>query len=188
MDFNVTAQSGNGYTHLWDVSTVEVFDGGFALDKDNLPATLRVLPRGTLLSVDLAERTAKVVKTATIAEALTTSATEVRIKKGSLLVKGDVIGYGNKSVTVGDISTDADDYDSFSITANALGAIAVNEVVQSFVGTTAVPVAGFNYADVKIDLYPSVSVIFKVYKVESDKLPYPISKAIVSALNLCQIL
>lgn len=188
MDYKVTPQSGNSYTHLWDVSTVEVYDGGFLLDKSNLPVAMKVVPRGAFMAVDLEERKASVVKTVELHEAVTAASTTVKVKKGSLLVKNDVIGVGEKSVTIGDINSSDSMFDSFDIEANALGAVAVGGVLQSFKDGKAVKVDGFNYTDVKIDAQPSVSVIFRVFKVESDRLPYPITDEIVSSLKHCQIL
>lgn len=188
MDYKVTPQSGNSYTHLWDVSTVEVYDGGFLLDKSNLPANLKAIPRGAFLAVDLEERKASVVKTVALHEAITAATTTVKVKKGSLLVKNDVVGAGSKFVTVGDINTSDSDFDSFEITANDLGAVAIDTALQSFKNGKAMQADGFNYADVKIDAEPSVSVIFKVYKVESDRLPFPITDEIVASLKHCQIL
>jgi hypothetical protein len=188
MDYKLTPQSGNGYTHLWDVSTIEVYDGGFLLDKSNLPANMKAIPRGAFLAVDLEERKASVVKTVALQEAITASTTTVKVKKNSLFAKNDVVGVGSKFVTVGDINTSDSDFDSFEITANALGAVAVEAVLQSFKDGKAMRVDGFNYADVKIDAEPSVSVIFKVYKVEFERLPFPITDEIIASLKHCQIL
>ncbi|MFV0536831.1 MAG: hypothetical protein ACK5M3_05585 [Dysgonomonas sp.] len=188
MDFKSTPQNGNSYLHVWDVSTVKVYDGGFLLTKSNLPVGLKELPKATFLKVDLEERTAKAIKTVSLFEAITAASTEVKIKKGSLLVKNDVIGTGSKTVTVGDIDTSDAEYDSFAITADALGELEINATLQEFASGKPVNPDGFNYTDVKIDAQPSVSVVFKVYGVVSERLPFPITDEIIDSLKLCQIL
>lgn len=188
MDYEVIPQSGKSYTHIWDVSTVEVYDGGFLLDKSNLPAGLKVLPRGAFMAVDLEERTAIVVKTATLHDAITPASEVVRVAKGSLLTVGDIIGKADKFVTVGAIDSSNDEYDSFEIIAGALGELPISDVLQSYVNEAVASVDGFNYGDVKVDAQPTVSVIFKVFKVESKRLPFPITDEIISSLKHCQIL
>ena len=49
MNYKETAQSGNSYTHQWDVATTEVFDGGFLFDLATVPAGTEKLPRGSYL-------------------------------------------------------------------------------------------------------------------------------------------
>ncbi len=132
MNYSVTDQSGNSYTHMWDVASAKTFDGGFRLSTTKLPDALKTLPRGTFLKVDHAERTATVVKTAVLHEAITAESTSAKIKKGALLVATDVLGIGTKAVVVGAIDTSNAAYDSFTINAGSLGALAKDSVLQTY--------------------------------------------------------
>ncbi len=85
------------------------------------------------------------------------------IKKGSLLVKNDVIGTSSNFVTVGDINTSNAEYDSFAITANALGELGIDSTLQEFVSGKLANPDGFNYTDVKIDAQPSVSLSMNIF-------------------------
>lgn len=188
MYFKRKEASGNSYTHLWDISTVRVYDGGFGLDKSNLPTDLNELPRGAILSVDLEERKARVIKTAELAETLTAESTKVKIGKGSLVDTGDTLGIGDKSVTVGALDTSNAGFDSFEIEANALGVAPIGTILSTFKDGKPVKAAGFNSRDVKLLGEDSVSVVYAVDKVESSRLPYPITESIIADLKQCLIL
>jgi hypothetical protein len=193
MDFKTTAQSGNSYSHMWDVSSMKMFDGGFALDKTNLPAGLTKLPKGVFLKADHTERTAKLIKTAVLYEAITTDSTAVKIKKGALLVATDVLGTGAKAVTVGTIDTSNAAYDSFAITAGALGALAEGAMLQTYdsagaSGKSAINPDGLNPFEVEIDTYPTCSIMFRADGVVTSRLPQAATAAIKSALPNVQFL
>lgn len=191
MDYKITPQSGNSYSHMWDVASTKTFDGGFLLDKSNLPAGLEKLPKGVFLKGDLNERIAKVVKTAVLQADVT--GTSVRVKKGSLLKSGDVVGIGDKAVAVGAINTSNAEYDSFTITADALGAAKAGDMLISFDGTGegAKPLLpnGLNPSDdVKIDAQPSVSIMYAADGIVKSRLPQAVTPEIESALKFCQFL
>lgn len=188
MYYKETPQNGNVYLHMWDVSTVKVYDGGFLLDKSNLPEGLRTLPKGTFLKVDLNNRTAKAVKTFLLFEAITSASTEVKVVKNSLLKKGDIIGTGNKKVTVSDIDTSNAEYDKFVITAGDLGALTSGATLQAFESGKLLNPDGFNYNDKPIEDETTVSVIYAVDGVVAERLPSPVTNEIVTALKHCQIL
>lgn len=185
MFYNVTNQSGNSYTHLWDIETAKQLDGGFLIT--NAPAGLDIIPRGTLVAVDQVERTAKVVRTAKVATAVTSSATSVKVSKGHNLAKGDVIGINGKSVTLGAITVGTD-YDSFTITAGALGELAIGDVLMSYDGTTACAVDGILTADAVVDANPTASVTFAAVGIKSAALPYPVGKEAKAQLPLCHFI
>lgn len=193
MDYKITPQSGNSYSHMWDVSSMKTFDGGFLLDKTNLPEGLEKLPKGIFLKGDFTERTAKVVKTAVVHEAVTTESTSVKVKKGALLVNGEFIGAGTKSVAVAGLDTSNADYDEITITANALGALSAGAVLQSYDAAgsnkNAVNPDGLNpVEEVKIDREPSVSIMFRADGIVTSRLPQGVTDAIKSALKYCQFL
>jgi len=193
MDYLNTAQSGNSYTHQWDVATVRVFDGGFLFDKATVPTGTEKLPRGSFLKVDQTERTAIMIKTATLQAALLIGDEVVKVTKGSLLIATDILGAAAKAVEIGTVDTSNADYDSFAITAGALGALAVGYVLQTYdsagaSGKVAVNPDGINYGDVAIDAQPTCSVIFEVKGIVPSKLPNAPTTAIKTALTFCQFL
>lgn len=193
MNYTNTAQSGNSYTHMWDVASTRQFDGGFLFDKTTVPTGTEKLPKGALLKVDLTERKATLIKTVVLHEALAADATVVKIKKGSLLIATDVIGNGAKAVTVGTITTSEADYDSFAITANALTTAAEGAVLQTYdaagsSGKSAVNPDGLNYAEVAIDAQPTCTVIFEAKGIVTASLPQSLTTAIKTALKFCQFL
>lgn len=193
MDYKETVQSGNSYTHQWDVATARVFDGGFLFDKATVPDGTEKLPRGVFLKVDQTERKASLIKTAELHEAIDDQATTVKVKKGALLVATDVLGTGEKAVTVGTIDTSNEDYDSFTIGANALGALDAGAVLQTYdaagaSGKSAVNPDGLNYREVELDAQPSCSVIYAVDGIVTSRLPQVATSAIKTALKFCQFL
>lgn len=192
MDYKETPQSGYSYIHMWDVSSTKEFDGGFLFDKSTVPAGTVKLPRGAFLKVDQVERKATLVKTAVLFEALTAVATAVKVKKGALLLATDILGIGTKSVLVGTIDTSNADYDSFAITANALGTLALGDTLQSYDAAgsnkNAINPDGLNYAEVVIDAQPSCTVIYAVDGIVTATLPQSATAAIKTALKFCQFL
>lgn len=192
MDYKETAQSGNSYIHMWDVASTKEFDGGFLFDKTTVPSGTEKLPRGAFLKVDQVERKATLVKTAVLYEALTSVATTVKVKKGALLLATDILGAGTKSVVVGSINTSNADYDSFVIVANALGTLALGDVLQTYDAAgsdkKAVNPDGLNYAEVVIDAQPSCTVIFGALGIVTEMLPQGATAVIKSSLKFCQFL
>ena len=189
MEYTFTPQSGNSYTHMWDVASTEAFDGGFLFDKTTVPEGTTKLPKGVFLKVDFVERIATLVKTAVLYEAITLASTAVKIKKNSLLLATDTVAIGEKFVTVGAIDTSNALYDSFAITAEDLGALAIGTVLQSCdeEGTLINP-DGMNYAEVLIDAEPSCNVIFKAYGIIPAALPQGVTDSIIAALKHCQFI
>ena len=193
MDYTNTAQTGNSYTHMWDVDTTREFEGGFLFDKTTVPVGTLKLAKGMLLKVDHVERKATLLKTAVLQAQLTALATEVRILKGSLLLATDVIGTAAIGITVGAIDTSNAGYDSFAITANDLGALAVGAILQTYDsaganGKVAINPDGLNYADITLDAQPSCTVIYEAKGVQTAKLPQGVTAAIKTALKFIQFI
>lgn len=193
MDYSITAQSGNSYTHMWDVASTREFEGGFLFDKTTIPSTVTVLPKSALLKVDQTERKATLIKTAELYEAITALSTTVKIKKNSLLLATDVIGTSDIAVTVGTIDSSNADYDSFTIVADTFGALDAGTVFQTYdaagaSGKSAVNPDGMNYADVSLDTNPTCSVIYEAKGVVPSALYQPLTSAIKTALKFCQFL
>lgn len=193
MDYKETAQSGNSYLHMWDVETTREFEGGFLFDKTTVPTGTVKIPKGAFLKVDHTERKAKLVKTAVLAAAITAATTEVRIKKGSLLLATDVVGIGAAAVTVGVIDGTNADYDAFTIVEESLGTAASGAVLQTYdsAGTTgkvAVNPDGLNYREIELDAQPSCSVIYEAKGIVASRLPQAVTSAIKTALKFMQFI
>ena len=193
MHITNTAQSGKSYIHMWDVDTTREFEGGFLFDKTSVPTGTLTVPKGSFLKVDQTERTAKLIKTVALHKALLTSDTEVQLEKGSLLLATDVIGTGAIGITVGAIDTSDADYDAITITANALGALAIGALLQTYdsAGATGkVPVNpdGLTYTEIELDAQPSCSVIYEAKGIQSANLPQKVTDAIKTALKFCQFI
>jgi hypothetical protein len=193
MDYKETAQSGNSYSHMWDVETTREFEGGFLFDKTTVPSGTLKLPKGVFLKVDHTERKATLVKTAVLAAAITAESTEVRIEKGSMLLATDVIGIGSAAVTVGAIDSSEEDYDSFDIVAQSLGTAASGAILQTYdsagaTGKVAVNPDGLNYREIDLDAQPSCSVIYEARGIVVSRLPQAITTAIKTALKFMQFI
>ena len=193
MDYTNTAQTGNSYTHMWDVATTREFEGGFLFDLATVPAGTLTLPKGALLKVDHVERKATLIKAPVLQAALLIGATEVRLKKGSLLLATDVIGTAAIGITVGTIDTSNADYDAITIVAGSLGALAVGTILQTYdsaggSGKYAINPDGLNYAEITLDAQPSCSVIYEAKGVQTAALPQGITAAIKTALKFMQFI
>lgn len=157
----------------WDEKTCVRRQGGFDLSKTNLPSGMTYLPKGAVLAVD-ANGYAVLVKTAKAYEAAEKSATTLKVHKGHALKVGDVVA----GATINAIAEGAD---CDTLTTTALGAaVKINDVVADANGAKAV---GLNYANVKIDECPSVTITVQAYEIEEDTLPYPVNEAIKTALT-----
>lgn len=164
---------------LWRESTCEWYTGGFQLDKANLPAGLTNLPKGTVVSIDFETRSAKVVKTVALYQALTATDTELRVSKSNILVQGDVIGTGGNTITVGAIDTSNAEYDAIAITAGELGELPAGTVLSESVSGT----VGFNYAPKPLKGTVAVSATIQAYEIQGKNLPFPVTDAIKELLT-----
>lgn len=187
MHYTESPQTGNSYSHMWDVASMKTFDGGFSFDKTTIPVGTEKLPKGVFLKADFTERTAKLVKTAKIAVAVLTTDTVVKIEKGHFLLATDKIGVGTKSVTVGVIDTSNEDFDAITIVANSLGALSVGDTLQSF-DTAIVNPDGLNPFEVELDTETSCSIMFRADGIVTSRLPQAPNAAIEAALKDCQFL
>lgn len=189
MDYKITPQSGNSYLHMWDVASIKTFDGGFLFDTASIPEGTERLPKGVFLKADFAEQKATLVKTAVVTKAVTTAATEVQIAKGHFLLATDVIGIGDKYVTVGTIDTSDDEYDAITIDANDLGELAKGTVLQLFdaEGEVINP-DGMSPVEIEIDGQPSCSIMFRADGIVTSRLPQAPTEEIKAALRDCQFL
>jgi len=193
MDYKETAQSGNSYSHMWDVATARIFDGGFLFDLTTVPTGTLALPKGAFLKVDQTERKATLIKTAVLHEAITDASTAIKIEKGSLLLATDVVGISDVAVTVGTIDDSDEDYDSFTIVADTFGVLDEGTILQTYdaagaSGKVAVNPDGINPFEVKLDAQPTCSVMYGVDGIVTARLPQAVTAAIKTALKFCQFL
>lgn len=154
--------------------------GGYMLDRINLPSSLKWLPKGAILKLSGdGKGNAIVVKTAKVAEKAEKQATKLKIASGSLFKVGDKIA----GATISAI-TSSDGVDTLTVSALANEA-AKGAVVSDFDKTKDI-VLGLSYDT--LDLRDPESEIpctptLQVMEVEEDSLPYPINDDIKTALN-----
>lgn len=155
--------------------------GGYMLDRTNLPSSLKWLPKGATLKLSGdGKGNAIVVKTAKVAEKAEKQATTLKIASGSLFKEGDKIA----GATISAISS-ADGVDTLTVSALANEA-AEGAVVSDFDKTKDI-VLGLSYDT--LDLRDPESEIpctptLQVMEVEEDSLPYPINDDIKRLLML----
>lgn len=152
--------------------------GGYDLDRTNLPATLKWVAKGTVLRLVTGGK-AQVVKTAKVTEKASKSATTLKIVSGSLFQVGDKIAGSTISAI-----TSSDGVDTLTVSALA-NEVAVNAIVSDYDKTKDV-LLGFSYDTLDIrDKEASIAATptLQVMEVEEDSLPYPINEDIKLGIN-----
>ncbi len=152
--------------------------GGYDLDRTNLPATLKFVAKGTVLRLVTGGK-AQVVKTAKVTERAEESATTLKIASGSLFEVGDKIA----GATISAI-TPSDGVDT--LTVSALGnAVDANAIVSDYDKNEDV-LLGFSYDTLDVrDQESSIAATptLQVMEVEEDSLPYPINDEIKEGIR-----
>lgn len=160
---------------VWNEKTCVRRTAGFDIDKTNLPADMKYLPKGAPLALDATGLKVVLVKTAKTVAVAESGATSVKVDKDHALVVGDVVA-GSE---ISQIDASNDEYDI--LTVSALGEeVAAGTVIAD---ANAEKVIGLNYATVKLDSYPSCTLTIQAYEIEEDTLPYPVNDAIKTALT-----
>lgn len=152
--------------------------GGYDLDRTNLPATLKWVAKGTVLRLVTGGK-AQVVKTAKVTERAIKNATTLKIASGSLFKVGDKIAGATISAIV---SNDGVDTLTVSELANE---VAANAIVSDYDKTKDV-LLGFSYDTLDVrDQESSIAATptLQVMEVEEDSLPYPINEDIKLGIN-----
>lgn len=160
---------------VWNEKTCIRRTAGFDIDKTNLPADMKYLPKGAVLALDANGEKVVLVKGAKVYEAAESEATTVKIEKDNAIIVGDVIG----GITVSAIDKSADAYDVITVSALS-NALAAGAVLVDANGAKAI---GLNYATVKLDSYPSCTPTIQAYEIQEDSLPYAINDDIKEALT-----
>lgn len=158
----------------WNERTCERRQGGYNIDKDSLPAGLKILPKGAVMAINSSGK-AILVKTAKTTAAAAANATSVKLEKGHGFVVGDTIN----GSAISAINTSNDSYDTCTIAALA-SAVESGEVVNSGFGNG---IVGLNYAPVVIKGDPSCTITLQAYDIDESTLPYPVNSAIKEALT-----
>lgn len=167
---------------LWPEESVYKATGGFTLDRDNLPAGIDFLPKGSLIAADFATRKAVVVKTAVVYEAAEASATEIKIGKNHLLSVGDVVAKaeGGTSYAITAIDTEAAAYDVITV-GTTLGALAVGDVLFESVEAGADTGAEENVAngilihDAYLEEQTTLNIGLQIYEIQEANLPFGVT-------------
>lgn len=152
--------------------------GGYDLDRSNLPATLKFVAKGTVLRLVTGGK-AQVVKTAKVTERAEKSATTLKIASGSLFKVGDKIA----GATISAIAS-SDGVDTLTVSALD-NAVEENAIVSDYDKTKDV-LLGFSYDTLDIrDQESSIAATptLQVMEVEEDSLPYPINEDIKLGIN-----
>lgn len=152
--------------------------GGYDLDRTNLPATLKFVAKGTVLRLVTGGK-AQVVKTAKVTERAEKSATTLKIASGSLFKVGDKIAGSTISAI-----TSSDGVDTLTVSTLA-NEVAKNAIVSDYDKTKDV-LLGFSYDTLDVrDQESSIAATptLQVMEVEEDSLPYPINEDIKLGIN-----
>lgn len=152
--------------------------GGYDLDRTNLPATLKFVAKGTILRFVTGGK-AQVVKTAKAVEKADKAATTLKVASGSLFQIGDKIAGATISAIASNDGVD-------TLTVSSLdNAVAANAIVSDYDKTKDV-LLGFSYDTLDIrdsDSSIAATPTLQVMEVEEDSLPYPINDEIKAGIN-----
>jgi hypothetical protein len=152
--------------------------GGYDLDRTNLPATLKFVAKGTILRFVTGGK-AQVVKTAKAVEKADEAATTLKVASGSLFQIGDKIAGATISAIASNDGVD-------TLTVSPLdNAVAANAIVSDYDKTKDV-LLGFSYDTLDIrdsDSSIAATPTLQVMEVEEDSLPYPINDEIKAGIN-----
>jgi uncharacterized membrane protein len=163
----------------YDVSTGLRRRGNYILDVTGLTVGSYV-PSFTPIAADLKAKTAKIVVNILVVEAADTTATSIKIAKGSYLVAGMFIGTGSKGAKVTAIDKTNADYDVVTVEATIGAALKVGDVLfeaTAVGGTTPKKLANSAlYENHKVtDGINSVALLQGAFEIEPEKLVTPFS-------------
>ena len=155
--------------------------GGYDLDRTNLPSTLKWLAKGTVFKSATGGK-AVAVKTAKVTEVASKAATTLKIASGSLFKVGDTVA----GLTITKIESDASTgIDTLTGTGGVTEGAAKGDVLSDY-DKSKDTLLGFSYDTLDLrdpDSSIPVTPTLQVMEVEEDSLPYPINKDIKDGLN-----
>ena len=156
--------------------------GGYDLDRTNLPSTLKWLAKGTVFKLSATGGKAVAVKTAKVTEVASRAATTLKIASGSLFKVGDTVA----GLTITKIESDASTgIDTLTGTGGVTEGAAKGDVLSDY-DKSKDTLLGFSYDTLDLrdpDSSIPVTPTLQVMEVEEDSLPYPINKDIKDGLN-----
>ena len=156
--------------------------GGYDLDRTNLPSTLKWLAKGTVFKLSATGGKAVAVKTAKVTEVASKAATTLKITSGSLFKVGDTVA----GLTITKIESDASTgIDTLTGTGGVAEGAAKGDVLSDY-DKSKDTLLGFSYDTLDLrdpDSSIPVTPTLQVMEVEEDSLPYPINKDIKDGLN-----
>lgn len=165
---------------------------------ENLPPAGTVIPAGSLVSLDQAGGTAKIIPTFEIAANVSTSDVTAKVKvmpglpvpQNSMnLMKAPDSVYGvGKSGAISDVTDNEDGTYSFSITAGALGALSAGDILimadkSAASGKLYAIPTGLTFNDVYIEEGDNAATVASVYhgEIMEDRIQ-PIPESVKAAL------
>lgn len=152
--------------------------GGYDLDKSNLPESFRWLPKGAILKFDATTGKAVVVKTAKVSVDANTGATEIKVEHNGLLKIGDSLA-GNKITA---IATE-NNIDTLTVEATAAD-LKTGDVISDYDKEKDV-LLGLAYEtnDLRDNDNPFVTPTLEAVEIEKDSMPFPVNEEIIAGLN-----
>ena len=152
--------------------------GGYDLDKSNLPDSFRWLAKGTVLKFDNATGKAVVVKSAKVAETAQSGATSIKVYDTGVLKVGDTLS-GNKITAI----ATADGVATLTVDATK-AKINAGDVITDY-DKTKDTLLGLAYEtnDLRDNDNPFVTPTLEAVEIEADTLPIPVNADIIEGLN-----
>lgn len=165
---------------VWDEATCVRRQGGFDIDKSNLPADMQYLPKGAPVYLT-DEGKVKLIKTIKAYEHISGGVTSMKVYKGSAAIVGDSI----LGTTITEIDKSNANYDVIKTKAATPPAPVNKDESLFFAGGTDAEEGciGLVYATVKLDDFPACSVTIQAYEIEEDTLPFSLTRNIKTALT-----
>lgn len=152
--------------------------GGYDLDKSNLPSSFRWLAKGTVLKFDAATGKAVVVKSAKIAETAASGATEIKVYDTGILQVGDTLS-GN-AITA--IST-SDGVATLTVAATSAELKADDVITDYDAESDTLLGLAYETNDLRDNDNPQVTPTLEAVEIEKDSLPVPVTDEIIEGLN-----
>lgn len=152
--------------------------GGYDLDKSNLPTDFRWLAKGTVLKFDKDTGKAKLLKSAKLAADAATGATEIKVEDTGILKVGDTLG-GNAITAI----TKADGVATLTVGATS-AELKAGDVISEYDKDTDI-LLGLAYEtnDLRDNDNPFVTPTLEAVEIEKDSLPIPVNDDIIEGLN-----
>lgn len=167
---------------LWPEESVYKATGGFTLDKDNLPAGIDFLPKGSLIAADFATRKAVVVKNAVVKAAVEADGVEITVGKNNLLKVGDFVSKAVGGTSYAITAIDKSDADVDTVTVETtLGALAKGDILFASVESGAKKGAEANVAngilihDAYLEEQTTLNIGLQIYEIQEANLPFGVT-------------